>query len=604
MGQDELNSKFKRYTQIEFIDILRLASTFSDHIKNHREELVNLLLEYETYEVATDEIARTFDLLGNLEENEEYFKLRIGKVASFLPRNQPLYAFTCFVVIPSLMASEVHFRIPHGMRSFFPKVLALLQVERFFPNIYISQKERFDFLYEHSALYKNPNTSDSLPITDVVIFTGRSANANKLRAVFDRRTLFIANGAGHNPLVVSSDANIENAVDATLTLLLYNQGQDCAAPNSVLVKQDIFPKFLQILRDKIKGIGVGSYNDRSCRVGPISDPNDLVEIQKFLVKNQQWLDPTTPGIINTQQSILKPTIISKPLIKGGNFTEIFAPIIFLQKYENDDKLTLYFEDQRYASHAMYISVYGTSKYIESLIDRKFNGSIIHGASSILHNTHLHAEDVERGTQQYGGYGYDASSLSINGSIMPQPTLPQRDIHKWIAKPLLNQQALEQRLNTLKLCTEISHRNVQKLLRTRPQITEEKFHAKSNIYIDTEMLKDNQYRFVKLEGKNTFSLLNNPNIKYFESVAFHEVELIKTLCDFLHKQKRSAEEIGRELYDLPKKADATGEENQAYQLAFFGHIYQLLFGKPTGPHLPKFLVDADKDLVCKLLNPQD
>ena len=288
--------------------------------------------------------------------------LQPSSITTFLPRNQPLYAFACFVVVPSLMASEVHFRIPHSMKNFFPEILKLLKISRLFPNIIVSFSERLDFLKARSALLIDPQTEESKPITDVVIFTGIPAHAARLRLVFDRRTLFIVNGAGHNPVVISKDANLSKAVEAVLTLQLYNQGQDCAAPNAILVHKSVAIEFLRMLRENIRDIKVGHYTDKSCRVGPISDPNDLVRIQNFLINNREWIDPSTPGTIRTRDSIVEPTIIYKPIIKGGNFSEIFAPIIFVQEYANDKELKLYFENKDYAQNAMYITLYGTSAY--------------------------------------------------------------------------------------------------------------------------------------------------------------------------------------------------------------------------------------------------
>src|SRR3989344_727177 len=365
------------YSSIDFTEVNKRAQTLADLIENRFNSLSEILLRYESYEVVKDEIIRTLDILRNLKENKKYFRLRVGAVTSFLPRNQPLYAFTCFVIVASLMASEVHFRIPNSMRYFFLEVFELLEISQLFPNIFISYKERLEFLIKRSALLLNTKTEESVPITDVVIFTGTSVHADQLRSVFDKRTLFISNGSGHNPVIVSKDADLGKAVDAVLTLQFYNQGQDCAAPNAILVHKDILKDFLSMLRQSVSSTKVGFYEDKSCRIGPISDPKDLVRIQDFLIENREWLDPSTPGVIRTIDAIVKPTIICKPLIKGGNFNEIFAPIIFVQEYTDDSELSNYFEDQRYTQNAMYVTLYGTSKYIKSLIDKPIRGKVLH-----------------------------------------------------------------------------------------------------------------------------------------------------------------------------------------------------------------------------------
>ena len=596
--------KYAPLTPLDFSEINQRTQIFADHIEAHFEELAQILLTYESFEVVQDETARTLDLLRNLRENKKYFRLRVGAVTSFLPRNQPLYALTCFVIVPSLMASEVHFRIPHSMREFFPKLLTALDIHRWFPNIVISHKERLEFLRERSALWINPKTQESWPVTDAVIFTGTSNHADRLRLVFDHRTLFIANGAGHNPIVVSEDANIPKAVEATLMLQLYNQGQDCAAPNAILVHKKIYPAFLRLLEEGLRAVRVGHYNERSCRVGPISEPEDLVRIQSFLIEHRAWLNPSTAGVIRASDAILEPTIICKPLKESGNFTEVFAPIIFLQQYEGDSDLALYFENPHYARNAMYISLYGTSEYIKDLIGRPIGGKVLHESGSVLQNTHLHEKGVERGTQPYGGCGHNASSLSINDNIICKATLPQRDIYDWIAKPLLRGKTRDRHKAILRQVTKIQQKDVQKLLGLKA-LTRQENSAESSAgisYVDSHAIKGEGRRYIRVGTEYTFHLLDKPNIEHIASLEPKDLQLIRTLRAFLqHQPDVPIDEFTSWLYALAKKPRASERENRAGQLRFFNHVYQLLLGKESGPRLAHFLLDTDRQQVLKLLD---
>src|SRR3989338_714714 len=417
------------------------------------------------------------------------------------------------------------------MLNFFGKMLLLLDIPKNFPNIIVSSQHRLEFLKDRTALLENPKTKETKPLNDIVIFTGNSSNADKLRSVFDMRTLFIANGAGHNPVVVSKDADLSKAAKAVLTLQFYNQGQDCAAPNAILVHKNVLQEFLYILRNSIKDITVGHYRDKLCQIGPISDPKDLVRIQDFLIENREWLDPSTPGVIRTIDAIVKPTIICKPLIKGGNFNEIFAPIIFVQEYTDDSELSNYFEDQRYTQNAMYVTLYGTSKYIKSLIDKPIRGKVLHKKSSLLLNTHLHALGIERGTQPYGGYGYGASSVSINGKITPLPTLPQRDIYQRVAKPILTKKSVEKYRNELKNFTKVQNKDVKKILRfssSKGEQQESSLNAKGVAYLDVNSVKSKSSRYVKVNEENVHYLLTKPNIEYINNLKPVDKKLIRAL----------------------------------------------------------------------------
>lgn len=598
--------EFAPYTHLDFNEIERKALELADRIEKDLPALTEILLKYESYEVVRDEVSRTLDLLRNLKENEPFFRMRSGATAAFLPRNQPLYAFACFVVVPSLMASETYFRIPHSMKYFFPEMLELLDIKNLFPNIIVSSKDRTEFLRERTAVLINPKNKEIRPVTDVVIFTGRPSHADQLRFIFDKRTLFITNGSGHNPVVVSADADLHSAVEAVLTLQLYNQGQDCAAPNAILVHKDIFPKFISLLREEIGKIRIGSYGDRDARIGPISDPEALVEIENFLVEHREWLDDSTPGVLRSKYAIVEPTIVCKPLARGGNFTETFAPIIVIQEYKKDYDLASYFEDQRYASNAMYLTLYGMSEYIESLAGASIAGKVLHPASSIIRNTHLHAPGVERGVEPYGGYGYSASNISINGKITPKPTLPQRDIFEQIIQPILRKKKTQEELqHNYKEYSDIEYKNVEKLLKIKV-IKEDTGHMLpvSNVssYLDVNTLKVGESHFVQVDDENIFTLLKNPNAQYISSLHPEDVKTIRSLNDLLaRKNTLDQEEFRTLLYSISKRPNGTEAEDRERQKQFFQHIYHLLFGRSSGPRLTSFLWEVNDPKIGKLLN---
>ncbi len=591
--------QFKPYTPVNFSEVEELCLNFAYEIEKNSEEIINILLNYESFEVVEDEKQRTLDLLKNIRENKTFFEMRIGQITAFLPRNQPLYALTCFVLIPSLMASSVHFRIPKSMRFFLQNLLDILKIKEFFPNVLVSKLERFAFLKERTAILYNERNEDSWPITEVVIFTGVPAHAEKLRLAFDKRTLFITNGSGHNPVVLADGADIDNAVEATLNLQLYNQGQDCANPNSILVLKKNYDEFLSKIKIGLKKVRTGNYRDRGCRVGPISDPEDLIRIQTILTKNIDWLDPSTPGVVHTKISIVEPTIICKPLEFGGNFEEVFAPIIFIQSYAEDNRLQQYFENTHYARNAMYVTLYGRSEYVDNLVHLLYDGKKIHDEVSILRNTHLHALGQERGTQPYGGYGYGASNLCINGHIICKPTLPQRDIFECVVMPMLNNVSLiKDRSNwqiiekDLQKFSGQKHANEQEILN----------NLAGKKYIDTADIINNPHiRFIEIPEARLFTLLEEPNYQYIAQLTIKNVHDICKLSDALQNGNLvEVEDMRKKLYEIPKRDTATAEINKGYQLEFFQHVYRLLLNKDTGPRLANFLMEIDRGQALKLL----
>lgn len=422
---------------IDVNSVLLRGRLFADHLEAKRESLVKVMTGYETHEVANDEVDRCIDLFSNLHENQQYFSHKINAAASFLPRNQPLYALACFGLVPSLMASQIDVRPPVAMHFFFKKLEKELNLQQFFPNVTLNLGEREAFVAHCARQFLNPKTGQMEPVVDAVIFTGTMENADKLREQIDPRTLLIANGAGHNPVVVAPGADLAAAVHSVVRVQLYNQGQDCANPSAILVHRECMKEFLELLRAEVGKVKVGPYSDPEVRVGPITERSDMPRILNLLSANSQWLDASTPGVIRVKEAVIEPTIIVKPLKCGANFVEQFSPVFFVQEYEKDSELNAFFDTPQYRRNAMYVSVFGTSAYVDALPSQKqHDGRPVHDESTIIRNKDLHAPGVERGTQPYGGFGRGASCYSLNNVVTSLPTLPQRDIYEQIVVPRL------------------------------------------------------------------------------------------------------------------------------------------------------------------------
>ena len=417
---------------IDFSHIYKTALKIADCIKRKRKQLLSVLTTYETYRTAEDEIERTLDLLTSLEENRLYFKEVVGPVAVFMPSNQPLYSFACFAIIPAFMSERVCVKPPEIMKDFYEEMLQVLNIKELIPNIEYIKLSRKDCVTLFTATKMDYETNRRQPVFEAAIFTGTTQNADKLRKSFHRSTLFITNGSGHNPLVVTDTADLEKAIKSIVRVRTYNQGQDCAAPNTILVHAEIYDSVLAKLREVVSQLKIGPYSSPLTDIGPISRPESLPAIKEFLVKNKHYIDESTDGIIRARTCTIEPTIITKPLKDGANFEELFAPIFVLQRYDRDADLNLYFEHEKYRTNAMYITIYGESSYIDSFSRSAISGKILHDRSTIIHDTDLHEPGVERGINPYGGYGRGASCISKDGVIVSCPTLPQRELYEYLA----------------------------------------------------------------------------------------------------------------------------------------------------------------------------
>ena len=414
-------SSFVHFDVLDFDEINSRAKAFAYLLQERASAVIEILQRYECHNVIMDELVRSTDHLTHLDKNASYFRHQVGMVKSHLPSNQPLYSLVCFGIVPALMATEVLVRPPTLMQDLLAYLSEVLSLNKYFPNLSLRCIGGPTFAAERRDE------------TFGVIFTGTSAVADVVRQLYPSSALFILNGSGHNPVVVTETADVHAAVRSVIGLCLHNQGQDCAAPNSLLVATSKLDEFLELLLHDLRRVDllVGPYEDSKNIVGPNSRPNDLLRIASMFRQHATWLG--YGGDVNFATSIVRPTVFVKPLAEGAALSEFFAPVFMVQPYGRDQELSDYFSHPDYARNAMYVTVFGDSDFVRILVERE-----LHTDANVLWDTDLHVE--ERGWRPYGGMGQAASCVYADGICIPGPTLPQRDLFLHAQRRLSSEKA--------------------------------------------------------------------------------------------------------------------------------------------------------------------
>jgi lysyl-tRNA synthetase class II/acyl-CoA reductase-like NAD-dependent aldehyde dehydrogenase len=395
---------------LEFPEVTQTCALFADHLRSRREHIHSALASYASYPAVEDELARATYLLENLEENREYFQLKVEQVAAFLPRNQLLYATVYMGVIPAFMSNRCHVRPPESAHAAYKRLLHAVDFASFVPNLRVFLCNRGDFV------------ASNVPAADVVIFTGTYANGELIRKQLQKDALFLFSGSGHNPVIVRKDADLVQSADSIVRLCYHNQGQDCSAPNAILVDRAVCSSLFCELYDRTLSVEAAMRLGRHPEnvIAANTDRAHLVASAETFLTLQPHL--VHGGVLDTKTQVICPTIFRKPLKYGPQLTEFFAPVIMLQEYEGEDELHKYFDHPRYRANAMYLTVFGRNAQIEALGELD-----VHPPATILHNRNLHEE--EKGTRPYGGYGSEASFIWFGGIKRPTPILPQREIYQ-------------------------------------------------------------------------------------------------------------------------------------------------------------------------------
>ncbi|MBI3337332.1 MAG: aldehyde dehydrogenase [Candidatus Staskawiczbacteria bacterium] len=359
-----------------------------------------------------DEIKRSVEALRGISEIQRYFleEPLAQSIASFLPLNLPLYSFVIFGAIPAYQSVSLTIRTPERMCEVFDELANVLSLKERYPNIHLFEGSRERFVSEHCKK------------ASVVIFTGRRENFTRIQKACGTDTLLLYNGVGHNPLVITPSADMDLAVQKTLYVKLFNNGQDCAGPDNILVHSLVVEIYMEKLLAELSKVKCSaSYADDDVAVGPlfeISSLQHVVEMISNMRRQEAYIK--YGGQVDLLHNIVYPCVVRTTLKQLQNFREMYAPIFLVTEYEHDRELALYFDDpsSQYQNSEMYISLFGESDYVASV-----KGSII------LKNCTIH--DVEKGLYEFGGYSPGASQVSYHGVQISKPLLVPREIRNFI-----------------------------------------------------------------------------------------------------------------------------------------------------------------------------
>jgi betaine-aldehyde dehydrogenase len=107
---------------------------------------------------------------------------------------------------------------------------------------------------------------------------GRSIAAGAAQTI-KRVTLELG---GKSANIVFSDADLEAAAAAAPLAVFGNAGQDCCARSRILVQEDVFDRFLELLETHVKALRVGDPLDEATEMGPLISAGQRETVASFL----------------------------------------------------------------------------------------------------------------------------------------------------------------------------------------------------------------------------------------------------------------------------------------------------------------------------------
>lgn len=174
-------------------------------------------------------------------------------------------------------------------------------------------------------------------LIDGVTFTG-SNNVGKQvgQAALARGAKYQLEMGGKNPIIIANDADIDLAVEATISGGLKSTGQKCTATSKVIVEKGIYKEFKQKLVEKVEQLKVGDGMDATTWLGPCANENQHNTVLHYIEQGKkEGATLLVGGVVPTDESLkdgffVKPTIFEHVTLDMKIAKEeIFGPFLAL-----------------------------------------------------------------------------------------------------------------------------------------------------------------------------------------------------------------------------------------------------------------------------------
>jgi acyl-CoA reductase-like NAD-dependent aldehyde dehydrogenase len=175
-----------------------------------------------------------------------------------------------------------------------------------------------------------------------ITFTGSNQVGKQVgQAAFARGAKYQLEMGGKNPIIVAADADLDLAVDATISGGLRSTGQKCTATSRVIIEKDVYESFKAKLLDKISMLKVGDGMSPDTWLGPCANENQYNTVMSYIQKGIDEGASLIFGGTKPEEEGLKDGFYVTPAIFDGVTShmaiaqeEIFGPVLALIQAES------------------------------------------------------------------------------------------------------------------------------------------------------------------------------------------------------------------------------------------------------------------------------
>ncbi|WP_421992210.1 aldehyde dehydrogenase family protein [Qipengyuania sp.] len=166
-------------------------------------------------------------------------------------------------------------------------------------------------------------------------FTGSPAVGWDLKARCGKKKVVLELG-GNAAVIVDHDADLDDALERIIFGAFYQSGQSCIGVQRILIHEDVYDRFKDMLVEKTKGLVAGDPKDRDTFIGPMISEGEAKRLKG-------WIDEAVEGGASLltgggcEGNMLEATLLEDVHKDAKALNEeAFGPLAILQKFSDFD----------------------------------------------------------------------------------------------------------------------------------------------------------------------------------------------------------------------------------------------------------------------------
>ena len=191
------------------------------------------------------------------------------------------------------------------------------------------------------------------PDVPLISFTGDSSTGATLstNAAPFLKGLSLELG-GKSPSVVFADADLEEALDATVFSVFSLNGERCTAGSRVLVQRDIYDDFIERYAERARNIVVGHPSDPATEVGSLVHPTHFDKVMSYIeigkTEGRLLAGGGRAKGFEDVGNYVAPTVFADVKPEARIFQEeIFGPVVAITPFDSDEEALRLANDTKY-----------------------------------------------------------------------------------------------------------------------------------------------------------------------------------------------------------------------------------------------------------------